>query len=102
MNTKSRLKNISDMENRFNKLESSLKQFEDSFLKWKNLIPEFEKLMKYYESEQWKMDYDDVNIWKIKPKWPHWILSEDAIYNLFSSQKQLYMDLIDFANKINF
>lgn len=61
MDKKSRLKNIVDMENSYNKLESSLDDMKKSFSKRKKSLPEFKKLMKYYESEQWKKDYDDVN-----------------------------------------
>jgi hypothetical protein len=61
MNKQSRLQNISDMENIYNQLESNLKDMEKSVSKRKKLLPDYKKLMKYYESEQWKKDYDDVN-----------------------------------------
>ena len=63
-----RLKNINNMEKIFNELESSLKDMEKSFKKWKHLYPKFKKLMEYYDSEQRKIDYDDVNNGKLKPK----------------------------------
>ncbi len=100
MNKQSRLQNISDMEAIFNELESSLKDMKKSVLKWKKLLPEFKKLMKYYESEQWKKDYDDVNNWKLNPKWPHWILSEDAIYDFYQEQRELANETIKIANKV--
>ena len=61
MNKQSRLQNISDMEDIFNDLESSLKDMKKSVSKWNKSLPKFKKLMDYYESEQWKKDYDDVN-----------------------------------------
>jgi len=61
MNKQSRLQNISDMEDIFNNLESSLKDMKKSISKWNKSLPKFKKLMDYYESEQWKKDYDDVN-----------------------------------------
>lgn len=95
-----RLENIEYMENSFNELESSLKDMEKSFKNWKSLYPKFKKLMEYYNSKQWKKDYDDVNIWKLKPKWPHWILSEDAIYDFYNDQRKLCEDMIKFTNKV--
>ena len=89
MNKQSRLKNISDMEAIFNELNSSLKDMEKTVSKRKKLLPEYKKLMKYYESEQWKKDYDDVNNWKLKPQWPHWILGEDTLWNLYQEHKEL-------------
>ena len=61
MNKQSRLQNISDMEDVFNDLELSLKNMKKSVSKWNKSLPKFKKLMEYYESEQWKKDYDDVN-----------------------------------------
>jgi hypothetical protein len=63
-----RLKNIDNMEKIFNELELSLKDMEKSFKKWKRLYPKFKKLVEYYDSEQWKKDYDNVNNGKLKPK----------------------------------
>jgi len=95
-----RLKNIDNMEKIFNELELSLKDMEKSFKKWKRLYPKFKKLIEYYDSEQWKRDYDDVNSGKLKPKWPHWILSEDAIYDYYEKQKELCEVMIKFAEKV--
>ena len=61
MKKEERLENIDNMEKIFNELESSLKNMEKSFKNRKHSYPKFKKLMEYYDSEQWKMDYDDVN-----------------------------------------
>ena len=95
-----RLENIEYMENSFNELESSLKDMEKSFKNRKHLYPKFKKLMEYYDSEKWKKDYDDVNNGKLKPKWPHWVLSEDAIYDFYNDQRKLCEDMIKFTNKV--
>jgi hypothetical protein len=68
MKKEERLENIDNMEKIFNELKSSLKDMEKSFKKWKRLYPKFKKLVEYYDSEQWKKDYDDVNNEKLKPK----------------------------------
>ena len=68
MKNEERLENIDCMEKIFNELESSLKDMEKSFKNRKHLYPKFKKLMEYYNSEQWKMDYDDVNNGKLKPE----------------------------------
>ena len=94
------LKNINNMEKIFNELELSLKDMEKSFKKWKRLYPKFKKLVEYYDSEQWKKDYDNVNNGKLKPKWPHWILSEDAIYDFYENQRELCEEIVKFTNKI--
>ena len=100
MNKQSRLQNISDMEAIFNELDSSLKDMEKSVSKRKKLLPKFKKLMKYYESEQWQKDYDDVNNWNLKPEWSHWILGEDTIYDFYHEQRELASEMIKIANKV--
>ena len=99
MNKQSRLQNISDMENIYNQLESNLKDMKNSFLKRKKLLHGYKKLMKYYESEQWKKDYDDVNAWKLIPTCAHWILSEDTIYDFYQEQKELANEISKIADK---
>lgn len=100
MKNEERLENIKNMEKIFNELESSLKNMEKSFKRRKNLYPKFKKLIEYYDSEQWKRDYNDVNNWKLKPKWPHWILGEDTIYDYFENQRELCEDVVKFINKV--
>ena len=99
MNKQSRLQNISDMEAIFNELNSSLKDMKKSVSKRKKLLPEYKKLMKYYWSEQWKKDYNDVNTWKLIPTCAHWILSEDAIYDFYQEQKELVNEISKIADK---
>ena len=99
MKKEERLKNIKDMEKIFNELQSSLKDVEKSLKKWKSLYPKFKKLMEYYDSEQWEKDYDDVNNWKLKPEWSHWILSEDTIYDFYQEYREFTTEIIKIANK---
>jgi len=93
MTKSSHLENIQTMEWYFNELVSALKWLEQAFLKRKELQPEYKKLMKYYESNQRQKDYDDTNSWKLKPIWPHGILSEDAIYDFDSDQRKLLTEI---------
>ncbi len=100
MKKKERLKNIENMEKIFNELQTSLKDIKKSLKKWKRLYPKFKNLMKYYDSEQWKKDYDDINNGKLIPKWTHWILSEDEIYDFYEAQRELCEEIIKFSNKV--
>jgi len=100
MKNSERLENIVNMEKLFNELEASLKVIEKSFKRWKRLYPKFKILMEYYSSKQRKKDYDDVNNGRLKPKWPHWILSEDAIYDFYRQQIRLCEDMMELLSKV--
>lgn len=100
MSNKSRLENIQQMESIFNELQSSLKSLDTAlksldtaFKAWKKLQPKYKKLINYYESKQRQKDYDDTNSWKLKPIWPHGILSEDAIYDFDSEQRNVLSEI---------
>ena len=93
---KIRLQNISEMELAGCTFTSTLCI---STSKFKKLLPEFNKLLEYYESEQRRNDYDDSSTWKLKIEWPHWILGEDTIYDYYQNQRQLCLDLIKTSTK---
>ena len=93
MDNKSRLENIQQMESNFNELQVSLKSLDIAFKTWKRLQPKYKKLINYYESKQRQKDYDDTNSWKLKPIWPHGILSEDAIYDFDSEQRNVLSEI---------
>lgn len=95
----SRITNIIEMEKSYNKLETNLKEIKKSTSQLKKLFPIFIQLMEYYESEQRKKDYDDVNSWKLKLEWPHWILWEDTIYDFYIEQKRTLQNLSKIINK---
>ena len=61
MPTSSRLQNISKMEKYYTNLELNIKETKRLLSKLKKSLPEYSKLLDYYESEQWEKDYDDVN-----------------------------------------
>ena len=93
MTKSSRLENIQQMESVFNELQSSLKSLNAAFKAWKKLQPKYKKLINYYESKQRQKDYDDTNSWKLKSLWPHGILSEDAIYDFDSEQRNVLSEI---------
>ena len=100
MKQSERLENINNMESIYNELNSSLKNMKKSVSKWKRLLTKYKKLLAYYESEQWKKDYDDVNTWKLNPEWHHWILSEDTIYDFYQEYREFTIEIIKIANKV--
>ena len=79
MTKSSRLENIQQMESVFNELQSSLKSLNAAFKAWKKLQPKYKKLINYYESKQRQKDYG--------------ILSEDAIYDFDSEQRNVLSEI---------
>lgn len=61
---------------------------------------DFDKLVEYYYSEQFKKDFDDSNEGKIDPTINQGILTEDAIYDLMGDDYYLALRFLDLANRM--
>lgn len=61
---------------------------------------DFDKLVEYYYSEQFKKDYDDSNQGKINSDINQGILTEDAIYDLMGDDYYLALRFLNLANKM--
>ena len=59
---------------------------------------DFDKLVEYYYSEQFRKDFDDSNEGKIDPTINQGILTEDAIYDLMGDDYYLALRFLDLAN----
>ena len=59
----------------FDRLETALKD-------WKDLQPKLQELGDYYESDDWREDFEDDEEGRLPEGVKRGVLSEDAIYNL--------------------
>lgn len=92
--TEERLKNIIEKEAVLNEVESFFHDFEKILEKYREILPKMESLWAYYESEQWREDYDASNRGEIPRSIPHGVLSEDAVYNAMYNQRRLAIECI--------
>lgn len=90
----SRLKNITEMENILNATDGLIADLENLLQKWEENLPDFQRLMKYYGSEQWHEDrfYDDAK--QIPQDFPRGVLSEDGVHNTFGNKRELAIRMI--------
>lgn len=56
-------------------------------------IPEIDELIKYYESDLWRQDYDADSMGLLPSDLKRGVLSQDGIYNLLSDYQRLLNDL---------
>lgn len=92
--TEERLKNIIEKEAILNEVESFFHDFEKILEKYREILPKMENLWAYYESEQWREDYDASNRGEIPRSIPHGVLSEDAVYNTMCNHRRLSIEYI--------
>lgn len=92
--TEDRIKNIQAKEEILNKLEAILNNAEEVLQKWNEVQPDFKELIDYYYSEQWRKDHEASNRGEIPMGIPHGVLTEDAIYDTLSRQRDLAIDYL--------
>ena len=74
---------IEEMENTCNETSKALDNLKIAIEEWKEKIPLYDDLIKYYMSDEWRKDYEASN----KEGFPnpmefsHGVLAEDTIFN---------------------
>lgn len=93
-----RIKNILTQEKNFNELSVIIEDLNEILNKWETMTTKLESLMSYYESEQWYLDYEASNNGGFKDI-SCGVLSQDAIYDLYHSQRKTNLKMIRTALK---
>ena len=95
---KERYENIREMNEILLKIEGILTKAEEVLDEWKAVQPDYDRLVAYYDSKQWRKDYFDSNDGKIPDEVPQWVLTQDAIFDAIGTQFYLadeYRTLLD-------
>ena len=94
-----RIDRVTDMENYMKSARTTIQRLNialSSFLTVQNTI---HYLDGYYQSEDWKEDFEADEAGKFPPDLPRGVLSEDGIYNLLEQNKDLWERLRTFAEE---
>ncbi|MBB1575124.1 MAG: DUF4298 domain-containing protein [Flavobacteriaceae bacterium] len=83
---KERYENIREMNEILMKVENILTKAEEVLEEWKTVQPDYDRLVAYYDSKQWREDYFDSNDGKIPDEVPQWVLTQDAIFDAIGAQ----------------
>ena len=77
--------------------KQDIEEFRASLEKLQESYKEYRKLVDYYDSEQFIIDFNKSNNNEIDPEINQWILTEDAIYDLIGDNYHLAIDLLTVA-----
>lgn len=88
-----RIENIQLHEKTLDKANALINELENWLDKWGELHPDFQNLMKYYGSPQWQEDVDTSNKGTFSD-FPHGVLSQDAVYDMYTNQRNLNFKMI--------
>ena len=81
-----RYENIREMNDILIKIEAIFSKAEKVLEEWKAVQPDYDRLVVYYDSKQWRKDYFDSNDGKIPAEVPQWVLTQDAIFDVIGTQ----------------
>ena len=98
--TQEQLENIQKMEAILNKIEHFNEETRQFLEKWKEILPDVQKLDEYYGSEQIKIDIDACDRGKIPEGMPHGVLGEDLTYFALTDQYLLAVEYLKLVTKI--
>ena len=84
-----RIERITNMESLFDKSEEVVKRLEAALKDFTELGHDIAKLEAYYNSPQWRKDFEADEAGKLPKDLKRGVLSEDGIWNLLSNYKEL-------------
>lgn len=86
------IERIQKNEERYDKVLLSINNLQNELEGFKNIKKEIQKLDKYYQSPNWLKDKDAYENNKI-PKIKAGVLSEDGLWNMFTSIDEIILDM---------
>ena len=93
------IKRIQEMEKLLNESQKVLENYDEALAEFKSVQEKIERLEAYYTSKRWMKDYEDYDAGKIPKELPCGVLSEDAVYDLLTENRELILEMLDLAKE---
>lgn len=99
---KTQRQRIETMENTFNEVSKALRNLENALEDWKDKMPLFNNLIKYYMGEEWRKDFEASNQegFPSPEEMSHGVLAEDTIFNELTEHRELAIQLLKVGTKM--
>ncbi len=93
------IENITCMEQKLDEATAVIKDFTDAFEKYVAAQTYIKELVAYYESEEWRRDFEDDDAGRLPKDLKRGVLSEDGIYNLLAENRALLLEMQELVEK---
>lgn len=87
------LQRISWMEEAMDRAEAAVEQLSKALEEYRAARAGLEELTVYYQSEQWRQDFEDDRAGKLPEELKRGVLSEDGVYDLLCDHRELMEEL---------
>ncbi len=94
------IERIVKMEALLDECSAGMEEFESALEKFEATREKLNELSRYYSSPEWMSDFDDSNNGKLPKGLKCGVLSEDAVYNLLSTEHSIALQMMETSLKI--
>ena len=79
---------------------AALDGFSEALSAYADVQEELRILAAYYEGDEWRGDFEDDEAGKLPKDLPRGVLSEDAVYDLLTDNRELLTEMLETAADI--
>ena len=87
--TMEQIERIMDMEQCLDDAAKTIREIGEALSSYERIRPEIRRLSDYYGSDLWRRDFEDDEAGKLPMDLKRGVLSEDAVYNLLTEDREL-------------
>lgn len=95
-----RIWNIEQMEKDLNLCAEVLQKYEEILIQYREVQEKIRTLSAYYGSAQWREDFEDSENGRLPKDLKCGVLTEDAVWNLLTDNKELTVEMLETAVQI--
>ncbi len=93
------IKRIQEMEKLLNECRKVLDDCDKALSDFRSIQQKIEELEAYYTGKKWMKDYDDYVMGRIPKDLPCGVLSEDAVYDLLTQNRDLILEMLELTKE---
>ena len=87
------IERISHMEKCLDDSRGAIDRLTEALEEYRDIQGKLRELSSYYSSEQWRKDFQDDEAGRLPADLKRGVLSEDAVYNLLSDNREILDDM---------
>ena len=88
------IERITEMEKCLEASEKAIRELSEALSSFEEVQPRYRQLSDYYGSELWMKDYEDDEAGKLPRNLKRGVLSEDAVYDLITENRELLVRML--------
>ena len=88
------IERVREMEACLDASEKAIREFSEALSSFEEVQPQYRRLSDYYGSDLWRQDYEDDEAGKLPRDLKRGVLSEDAIYDLLTENRELLVRML--------